>query len=181
MSFGSCDDSINILIKDRSFDSLLNIKNYSWEVEIGSKTYNSSQMDPKFTFVDTGQAHIRLRIESAGGCVDSLSKDFYLNRLKPEFIGDVVPICIGESTALISNPDSRFKYTWSPPLGLSCDDCPNPIAKPDSTITYFVTVTDGQCEESDTITVKVAKLLDIDIQGDTIICQDLINLKANGG
>lgn len=138
-------------------------------------------MDPKFTFIDTGQAHIRLLIESEGGCIDSLAKDFYLNRLKPQFLGDVIPICIGESTALISNPDARFKYSWSPPNGLSCNDCPNPIANPDSTTTYFVTVTDGQCEESDTLTVKVSRLLDIDIQGDTIICQDTIKLRANGG
>ncbi|MBK7304883.1 MAG: gliding motility-associated C-terminal domain-containing protein [Saprospiraceae bacterium] len=181
LNFGSCDDSININIVDRSFDSLLNIKNYSWEVKIGSKTYSSSQMDPKFTFIDTGQAHIRLLIESEGGCIDSLAKDFYLNRLKPQFLGDVIPICIGESTTLISNPDARFKYSWSPPNGLSCNDCPNPIANPDSTTTYFVTVTDGQCEESDTLTVKVSRLLDIDIQGDTIICQDTIKLRANGG
>lgn len=34
-------------------------------------------------------------------------------------------------------------YTWSPAAGLSCDDCPNPVATPMVTTTYTVTATDA--------------------------------------
>lgn len=49
-------------------------------------------------------------------------------------------------------------YSWVPTSGLSCTDCPNPIATPGTTTTYYVTVTtpDG-CTELDSaaITTKI--------------------------
>ncbi len=47
-------------------------------------------------------------------------------------------------------------FSWTPTIGLSCADCPNPIASPDSTTTYIVTGTiGGTCSGTDTITVQV--------------------------
>ena len=34
-----------------------------------------------------------------------------------------------------------ISYTWSPTVGLSCTDCPNPIATPTVTTTYYATLT----------------------------------------
>jgi gliding motility-associated-like protein len=47
-------------------------------------------------------------------------------------------------------------YTWTPPTGLSCTNCPNPIATPGQTTTYYVTVTtpDG-CVATDSAIVIV--------------------------
>lgn len=47
-------------------------------------------------------------------------------------------------------------YTWSPPNGLSCTDCPNPIATPMVTTTYSVTLTsvDG-CIGKDSSKIRV--------------------------
>lgn len=49
---------------------------------------------------------------------------------------------------------SGLTYSWSPPNGLTCTDCPNPTATPDSTTTYIVTITtpDG-CADSVTSTI----------------------------
>jgi len=41
-----------------------------------------------------------------------------------------------------SNP-AGLSYSWTPSLGLSCDDCLNPIAKPDTTTEYFLEATDA--------------------------------------
>lgn len=47
-------------------------------------------------------------------------------------------------------------YTWSPANGLSCTNCPNPAATPDTTTTYIVTASDNLgCTESDTFTITV--------------------------
>lgn len=51
-------------------------------------------------------------------------------------------ICAGESTVL-SATGGDGTYQWSPNTGLSCQDCPNPIASPMETTTY--TVSSGGC------------------------------------
>ncbi|MBK7232518.1 MAG: gliding motility-associated C-terminal domain-containing protein [Saprospiraceae bacterium] len=181
LGFGPCRDSISLNVRDKSFDSLLGIKNWMWELEIQGNKYNSTNRNPNFVIFDTGKAILKLLIESNGTCLDSIEKEFNFNRLKPDFPVGGVPICIGESTRIIGNPDNRFTYTWAPGKWIDCTDCPNPTANPDSTITYFVTVTDGQCTEFDSVTVRVNELLDIDILGDSVICQDTFNLRAVGG
>lgn len=181
LGFGPCRDSIYLQITDKSFDSLQRISNWKWEVSIGGNSYRSTVTNPNFAIYDTGQAKIRLFIESSGGCVDSTETDLYLNRLRPQFPASAIPICIGESTKLITNPDARFTYNWAPNKNISCNDCPDPVVDPDSTTVYYVTITDGQCTESDSVTVKVNELLDIDILGDTIICKDTFSLRAIGG
>lgn len=47
-------------------------------------------------------------------------------------------------------------YSWSPSSGLSCVNCPNPLANPNETTTYFVTVIDQNgCIGQDSVTVFV--------------------------
>ena len=47
-------------------------------------------------------------------------------------------------------------YSWSPSAGLSCDDCPDPIASPTQTTIYYVTVTNSfGCTAVDNVTVEV--------------------------
>lgn len=181
LNFGPCRDSITLHVLDRSFDSLLGIKNWKWDLDIAGNHYKSTHQNPSFTIIDTGRARVKLFIESNGGCVDSFERELNLNRLKPEFPSSSIPICIGESTKIINNPDNRFRYNWSPGKNIDCVNCPDPTANPDTTTTYYVTVTDGQCSESDSVTVKVNELLDIDIAGDTVICKDTFTLRAIGG
>jgi gliding motility-associated-like protein len=150
--YGSCNDSIEISFIDKSVDSLLKVSHWNWFVQLKNKIFTSVQQNPKYSFSDTGRLFVSLLITSQGGCTDS-----------------------------ISNPDSRFQYTWSPSTDLSCDDCPDPIASPSQDILYKVTITDGNCTEEDSVLVKVSTLLDIDIAGDTVICNDTVNLYAIGG
>jgi len=51
---------------------------------------------------------------------------------------------------------SNETYIWTPSNGLSCDTCPDPIASPSSTTTYYLTVTseDG-CTGTDSVVVIV--------------------------
>lgn len=47
-------------------------------------------------------------------------------------------------------------YSWIPASGLSCTNCPNPIASPPQTTTYTVTVTDANgCSATDDVTIKI--------------------------
>ncbi len=47
-------------------------------------------------------------------------------------------------------------YAWTPPGGLSCTDCPHPVARPQFTQTYTVTATDNNtCTATAEVTVSV--------------------------
>lgn len=60
------------------------------------------------------------------------------------------------SWSITFNPIYEIRYSWSPAEGLSCSDCPNPLAFPDTTSTYIMTATDSYgCTTSDTITIEV--------------------------
>lgn len=50
-------------------------------------------------------------------------------------------------------------YSWSPSEGLSADNIPNPIASPEVTTTYTLTVNYGGCEITDEVTVTVYQCL----------------------
>ncbi len=54
------------------------------------------------------------------------------------------------------NPVYQVFYEWTPSAGLSCTDCPDPTATPDTTTTYYLTAYDTYgCEVYDTITINV--------------------------
>ena len=64
------------------------------------------------------------------------------------------------SWTICFEPAYKIEYSWSPSAGLSCDDCPDPVVKPDTTTTYVLTVTDTYgCSTQDSITVTIDETL----------------------
>jgi gliding motility-associated-like protein len=64
-------------------------------------------------------------------------------------------IIAGQSVGL-SATSTATAFEWSPATGLSCTNCPNPVASPEATTTYFVTVTNNDgCTASASLTVEV--------------------------
>ena len=62
------------------------------------------------------------------------------------------------SIPLQSTGSEPFMYIWSPAAGLSCTDCPHPVARPDTTMTYTVIVTDADgCTQTASLTIQVAR------------------------
>lgn len=58
------------------------------------------------------------------------------------------------------NPLYQLFYEWTPSTGLSCSDCPNPLAFPDVSTQYILRVYDSYgCEVFDTINVTVNNVL----------------------
>lgn len=54
------------------------------------------------------------------------------------------------------NASGGQNYTWTPFYNLSCDDCNNPFAWPDTNTTYYLTVADGRgCYDFDSVRVMV--------------------------
>ena len=65
-----------------------------------------------------------------------------------------ITIASGESTQL--SVSGGTQYLWSPSDFLSCSNCENPIANPNTTTTYEVTdLTAGNCVTSASVTITV--------------------------
>jgi gliding motility-associated-like protein len=63
-------------------------------------------------------------------------------------------IDLGDSIQL--NAIGGDSYSWNPSTGLSCSDCPDPLAAPTENTTYIVTGTDANgCSGSDTVFITV--------------------------
>jgi hypothetical protein len=62
----------------------------------------------------------------------------------------------GDSAIIGNNLNEAALFSWQPTAGLSCANCPNPIASPSVTTTYTVTKTQCKAVTSDVITVSVS-------------------------
>ncbi|MCS6930531.1 MAG: gliding motility-associated C-terminal domain-containing protein, partial [Saprospiraceae bacterium] len=53
-------------------------------------------------------------------------------------------------------PSGAYTYAWRPSTGLSCANCPNPVARPQETTTYWLRVeNDRGCWAEDSLTLRV--------------------------
>ena len=99
-----------------------------------------------------------LTVTDGNNCTVHDSVRVFLDTLKIYPFHDT-SICQGYpvklSAYIIANV-SPVNYSWSPPDGLSCTYCSDPDASPNSTTTYYVTVTDAdQCSATDTVVLTI--------------------------
>ncbi|MEF3255878.1 MAG: gliding motility-associated C-terminal domain-containing protein, partial [Deferribacterales bacterium] len=65
-------------------------------------------------------------------------------------------ICPGASVIIGANIPDSASYYWSPPTALSCTNCPNPVATPTTTTTYYLQKQLCSFTTYDAITINVA-------------------------
>lgn len=119
-----------------------------------------------------------VRIEAVWGCADSA--DIEVIVMVPE-AGPNDTICRRDSVMLLGGGGAA--YSWSPVAGLDDPFSATPMASPDFTTTYTVTVTDSLgCVDTDTVRITVNQLPPADAGPDLAICiGDSISFTASGG
>ena len=172
-----CKNQASIQIIDKS-SSNGTITNRLWMLSGPKDTLISTLKDPLFTLKGVGKITIKLTITDENGCIATVSKILELNLIDVKLISDSLTICQGDSTKLVSNPDPTLIYKWDPTNSLNLSNPSNPIAKPATTTTYFVTITDGPCTAVSRITVFVRDKIEISLSGDTLVCDGQIDLTA---
>jgi len=98
---------------------------------------------------------------SDNGCAASDSVVVSLSSLIPQnVVATANPYMIvpGENSLLNAQP-SGFSYSWTPTESLNNAVIYNPLASPEQTTTYTVTVSDSQCSGTDTVEVRVLSLV----------------------
>ncbi|MFK7982540.1 MAG: PKD domain-containing protein [Saprospiraceae bacterium] len=151
--------------------------NYEWTPSTGLSNPNianptaSPQINTTYT----------VKVTNAAGCV---GYDDIVVTVNPSPIvdaGQAAEICMGENTMLSAS--GGISYEWSPTIGLSATNVPNPIASPTTTTTYTVVGTDANgCSSSDQVTVIVGANAQANAGADQTICQGGNTiLNASGG
>lgn len=104
-----------------------------------------------------------VNMRDANGCLKSV-EGFLATPLIPEIeLGPNLSVLLAESVFLnFSQSTPLDTFIWTPATGLSCTDCPEPIATPYHTTTYTLhVVAPGGCATSDTVRVRVVAQRDI--------------------
>ncbi|RMG91646.1 MAG: PKD domain-containing protein, partial [Chloroflexi bacterium] len=122
-----------------------------------------------------------VEVADANGCVN---RDTLTVTVNPNPIGILTPdstICEGETVQL--DAPGGVSYVWLPSAGLSCTNCPDPVAQPQVTTTYTAQVTNVyNCVTTDSITITVNPVPDITISPDITICAgESTELSVTGG
>jgi hypothetical protein len=64
----------------------------------------------------------------------------------------------GQSSQLNAQPNG-YTYTWEPSTFLDAANVDAPLSTPNQTITYYLTVTDGECSGMDSVTIRVVEFV----------------------
>lgn len=117
-------------------------------------------------------------VTDANGCVDRDSVFIQVNPLPIPFAGNDTIKC--GNTGIQLTATGGVGYSWTPALGLNNSNSATPIANPDSTTMYTVTVTDiNGCQNEDSVLVTA---LHADAGTDEVICiGESVQLEAQGG
>lgn len=180
LDFTACSDSLTVAVNDRSRDSASEIIRWQWALEPLSRS--SNQRHPIFQINTSGTYDLQLRVESANGCEEELTKPFEANLIE-ENLPDSAVVCAGEQVALNPNFNPTYTYQWSPPTGLDDFTSPNPLASPEDNTVYTVQITDadGFCQIERAIAAQIVPPIDSLVafaEPDTIFGRGKVQLVA---
>lgn len=150
-----------------------------WHFGDGHTAYGAS-IDHNYSA--EGTYTVTLFLEDAYGCKDTVIKDVTVNNfVTPITVSKDTAVCKGTSVAL--NTTEGVSYIWSPATGLDDPSSRTPIATPEVTTTYQVTVTFNGCSgtASTTMTVYPTPPVEISEPAYPISCRNpSIQLQASG-
>lgn len=127
--------------------------NYSWipATALSNAAISNPIANPNTTTTYT------VIVTDVNGCTSADNVTVTINALPVANAGTDPSICSGFSATL--NGSGGGSYAWSPATNLSSTNISNPVANPNATTTYTLTVTDANgCTNSDDVTVTVNAL-----------------------
>lgn len=152
----------------------------TWQWSLGNGQTPTGASTGTLVYPNAGTYPIQLIGINSSGCRDTATQQFVVHPLPVVDAGLDTVICFGRGWNL--NATGAATYTWSPATSLSCTNCPNPVARPDSAITYKVTGrSQFGCVAEDSVRLTLQYPLDMRIgRGDTLCRGEKAKLLASG-
>jgi gliding motility-associated-like protein len=128
-----------------------------WDWDFGNGNSSDLQNPPAQQYSNISTYPVILKVKSNSGCADTATVNVNIHAVPIVFSGNDTAICLNTS-AQLSVTGSTDSYAWQPVTGLSCVNCPSPVATPANSIVYTVTgTTIFGCTGTDTVAVEVKK------------------------
>ncbi len=149
-----------------SFPSSNDITFYKWQISNG---YTAGTDKLNYKFVNTGVYKITLIAGSNQQCFDTATLDLQVLQSPKVQTSNDATICREKSIGLQAT--GAITYAWYPVEGLSCTNCPNPIARPYTSTQYVAkgTAANG-CYHFDTVSVSVKQPFKISASKSDSLC-----------
>ncbi|MCP4122631.1 MAG: PKD domain-containing protein [Bacteroidetes bacterium] len=177
-------NNYNSLFFDQSVAGTEPIVQWIWDFGDGT---TDTIMDPSHTFPGPGTYNVSLTIVTESGCVFNTSQPVTFAEESVDLV-DELDICSGDSIRLPLTGSFGDFYFWSPAEGLSDNLVQQPIASPQATTTYFVTVSGivsngDTCRLVESVTVNVNQSANVEASADQYLVDagTTIQLDATDG
>ena len=145
--------SLSVLNPNPSF-------NYQWQ---SSAQLLSGQGSSSVELILTAGTEVSVSAATPSGCFAQDTVQVTVSSLNASTVNaSASPMVVLEGTAVQLNAtpvNSNFNYTWTPTFGINNPNIYNPLAIVEATTTYFVVVTDGDCVQQDSVTVRVVDFI----------------------
>lgn len=169
--------SATINFTDASSSATEGIVTWDWTFSNGE---SSSEQNPQVTITESTTLVVDLTITTENDCEASVQDT--LNFILPELkLRDTI-LCPGESVILNPGGDPALEYEWVPAAGLSDPAAASPLAMPEQTTTYTVTVRgigSDTCTLTGQVTVQVEAPLNLTVSDDQTTCGEDVTLTAS--
>ncbi len=134
--------------------------NYQWQ---SNAQLLSGQGTSSVEFIITAGATVSVSAATPSGCFAQDTVQVAVSALNGSTINATASPTIvleGTSVQLNASPvNAGYNYNWTPILGLNNANIHNPTAFIETTTTYNVTVSDGDCVQQDSVTVRVVDFI----------------------
>ncbi len=149
-----------------------------WNFGNGDVSYAQK---PSYVYTSPGNYSVAVIATASTNCADTIQKNILI--LPPPTVnaGTDTSFCRFKTVTL--QPSGALSYVWATNTTLSCTNCANPVAKPDSTTNYYVSGTDVfGCAASDSIKLTVIQpvTVKLSVTNDTLCLGSSIQLNASG-
>ncbi|MCU0345661.1 MAG: hypothetical protein MUC59_01875, partial [Saprospiraceae bacterium] len=160
-SFGytGCEEGgVSVQFFDETENSEDDTNGWLWTFS-GAYTGTSTQMNPSVMVSQEGWLYVTFQATTSEGCTDATALDSLwidlteLPNLDPG--GTTVQACLNGGATLNPGGDTTYIYAWSPSTGLSCANCPSPLANPSQSTVYTVLIQNPNGADTCAITRQV--------------------------
>jgi gliding motility-associated-like protein len=151
-----------------------------WAWDFGNGKTSNLQNPLAELYDASGNFPVKLYAVNSSGCRDTAQVNINVFPLPNVYAGLDSIVCKGRGISI--HATGAATYSWSPSTGLSCNNCPSPVANPDSAKTYIVTGRSLQgCFKKDTVNIAVQYPFTMNRTiNDTICVGSPVHLSASG-
>lgn len=165
---------VPVTFTDQSTNAL--ITNWQWDFgdPISAPNNTSTAQNPTHTYNTAGAYNATLTVTSEHNCTNTQIVPFTVYNYFVADAGQNGQTCAGVPIQLTATDEYNwFSYQWAPINNMDNPTAQNPIVAPLETTIYTVTVSDPNgCTDSDNVTVTVNPVPNVEIVGDTTICEN---------